>query len=37
MTEYGPILYERNYLVREDGFLEEMSEFEKELVEINSR
>lgn len=37
MTEYGPILYERNYVVREDGSLEEMSRFEKELVEVGNR
>jgi Xaa-Pro aminopeptidase len=35
-TEYGPILYERNFIVREDG-LEEISEFEKELIEIGNK
>ncbi|MEO9320430.1 MAG: M24 family metallopeptidase [Nitrososphaera sp.] len=37
MTEYGPILYERNYVVRQDGSLEEISRFEKELVEVGNR
>ena len=36
MTEYGPILYERNFIVRGDGFLEEISEFEKELIEVTN-
>ena len=37
LTEYGPVLYERNYIVRDDGSLEEMSLFEKELVEVTNR
>jgi Xaa-Pro aminopeptidase len=37
LTEYGPILYERNFVVRNDGSLEEMSQFEKELIEITNR
>ena len=37
MTEYGPILYERNYVVREDGSMEELSQFEKELIEVSNK